>query len=40
MNKMFSPKLVTCLKDYSKDKFFADCIAGFIVGVVAILHLL
>ena len=33
---MFSPKLVTCLKDYSKEKFFADCIAGFIVGVVAI----
>jgi SulP family sulfate permease len=33
---MFSPKLVTCLKDYSKEKFFKDCIAGFIVGVVAI----
>lgn len=33
---MFSPKLITCLKDYSKDKFIADCIAGFIVGVVAI----
>ncbi len=33
---MFSPKLVTCLKDYSKDKFFKDCIAGLIVGVVAI----
>lgn len=33
---MFSPKLVTCLKDYSKEKFVSDCIAGFIVGVVAI----
>ncbi|MEI8176192.1 MAG: sulfate permease [Candidatus Omnitrophota bacterium] len=33
---MFYPKLVTCLKDYSRDKFVADCIAGFIVGVVAI----
>ena len=33
---MFAPKLITCLKDYSKDKFFKDCIAGFIVGVVAI----
>ncbi len=33
---MFHPKLVTCLKDYSKEKFFKDCIAGFIVGVVAI----
>lgn len=33
---MFYPKLVTCLKDYSKKKFFEDCIAGFIVGVVAI----
>lgn len=33
---MFAPKLITCLKDYSKDKFFSDCIAGFIVGVVAI----
>jgi len=28
--------LITCLKDYSKEKFFADCIAGFIVGIVAI----
>ncbi len=34
--KMFSPKLLTCLKDYSREKFIADCIAGFIVGVVAI----
>ncbi len=33
---MFAPKLVTCLKDYSREKFVADCIAGFIVGVVAI----
>jgi len=33
---MFSPKLFTCLKDYSKEQFFTDCIAGFIVGIVAI----
>lgn len=33
---MFAPKLVTCLKDYSKEKFLKDCIAGFVVGVVAI----
>ncbi len=33
---MFAPKLVTCLKDYSKEKFFSDAIAGIIVGVVAI----
>ncbi|MBF0522181.1 MAG: STAS domain-containing protein [Candidatus Omnitrophica bacterium] len=33
---MFAPKLFTCLKDYSKEKFITDCIAGMIVGVVAI----
>lgn len=33
---MFSPKLVTCLKDYSKEKFFRDFVSGFIVGIVAI----
>ncbi|MFA7254720.1 MAG: SulP family inorganic anion transporter [Candidatus Omnitrophota bacterium] len=33
---MFRPKLATCLKDYSKDVFLKDCIAGFVVGVVAI----
>ncbi len=33
---MFAPKLLTCLKDYSKEKFVSDCIAGVIVGVVAI----
>jgi SulP family sulfate permease len=33
---MFKPKLITCLKDYSKEKFFNDLIAGVIVGVVAI----
>lgn len=30
------PKLFTTLQDYSKEKFFSDCIAGLIVGVVAI----
>lgn len=33
---MFAPKLFTCMQDYSREKFFADCTAGFIVGVVAI----
>jgi len=33
---MYYPKILTCLKDYSAEKFIADCIAGFIVGVVAI----
>lgn len=33
---MFSPKLLTCLKSYSRENFVSDCIAGFIVGVVAI----
>jgi SulP family sulfate permease len=33
---MFSPKLLTCLKDYSKQQFMTDCISGLIVGVVAI----
>lgn len=33
---MFAPKLFTCLKDYNKSQFLADCIAGFVVGVVAI----
>ena len=30
------PKLFTTLKDYSKEKFISDLIAGMIVGVVAI----
>lgn len=33
---MFSPKLLTCLKNYSKEQLISDCIAGMIVGVVAI----
>lgn len=33
---MFSPKLFTCLRDYSKERFFSDLVAGTIVGVVAI----
>ncbi|MBF0532233.1 MAG: STAS domain-containing protein [Candidatus Omnitrophica bacterium] len=33
---MFAPKLFTCLKDYSRQQFISDCIAGMIVGVVAI----
>ncbi|MBF0217005.1 MAG: STAS domain-containing protein [Candidatus Omnitrophica bacterium] len=33
---MFSPKLFTCLKNYSKEQFMSDCVSGVIVGVVAI----
>jgi len=33
---MFAPKLFTCLKDYSRDKFVSDLTAGLIVGIVAI----
>lgn len=33
---MFVPKLVTCLKDYSKEKFIKDFIAGVIVAIIAL----
>jgi len=33
---IFSPKLFTCLKDYSRQQFMTDCVSGFIVGIVAI----
>jgi SulP family sulfate permease len=33
---MLYPKLFTTLKDYSRDQFFSDLIAGVIVGIVAI----
>ncbi len=33
---MLKPKLFTTLKDYSKEKFISDAVAGVIVGVVAI----
>jgi hypothetical protein len=32
----FRPKLVDTLKDYSAQKFYADAIAGFTVGIVAL----
>lgn len=32
----FQPKLFTALKNYSKEKFFADLMAGVIVGIVAL----
>ena len=31
----FKPKLVSCLKNYSKETFMADLMAGIIVGIVA-----
>jgi SulP family sulfate permease len=33
---MFKPKLIDTLKNYNKEKFFKDLIAGVIVGVVAL----
>jgi SulP family sulfate permease len=33
---MFVPKLFTCLKNYSKDQFFKDFIAGIIVAIIAL----
>lgn len=32
----FQPKLFSALKSYSKEKFFADLMAGIIVGIVAL----
>lgn len=32
----FRPKIVSCLKNYSKDTFYADLMAGLIVGIVAL----
>ncbi len=33
---MFVPKLVTCLKTYSKEQFFKDLVAGIIVAIIAL----
>lgn len=32
----FQPKLFTIWKNYSKEKFFTDLMAGIIVGIVAL----
>lgn len=32
----FRPKLVDCLRDYSRERFFADLLAGLTVGIVAL----
>lgn len=32
----FHPKLFSCLRDYNKEKFTADLIAGIVVGIVAL----
>ena len=32
----FSPRLITDLRHYSKEKFSADLVAGIIVGIVAL----
>lgn len=36
LEDVFSPKLFSCLKDYSKQQFATDLMAGIIVGIVAI----
>ena len=33
---MLLPKIVTALKDYNREKFLGDLVAGLIVGVVAL----
>src|SRR6266480_4118714 len=33
---IFQPKFLTTLKDYSRERFFSDVIAGLIVGIVAL----
>ncbi|MBF8983219.1 STAS domain-containing protein [Lutibacter sp. B2] len=33
---MLLPKLFTCMKDYSKEQFFKDLIAGIIVAIIAL----
>lgn len=35
-SSVFRPKLVSCLKNYSKDLFLSDLMAGVIVGIVAL----
>src|SRR5882672_5923633 len=32
----FRPKLIECLRDYSREKFLRDVLAGLTVGVVAL----
>lgn len=32
----FQPRIFSCLKDYTKEKFYADAMAGIIVGIVAL----
>ena len=36
LSEIFYPKLFSCLKDYNREKFTADAVAGIIVGIVAI----
>ncbi len=34
--EIFKPKLITTLKNYTKEQFFSDAIAGFIVAIIAL----
>ena len=36
LSDVFAPRLFSCLKDYSKERFMTDLMAGIIVGIVAI----
>lgn len=36
MKKLFQPKLLNTLRNYSKEQFYADLMAGIIVGIVAL----
>ena len=36
MHKYFSPKLWYTIKHYNKEQFYADAMAGVIVGIVAL----
>ncbi len=36
ISEVFQPQIIGCLKNYSKQKFSADLMAGIIVGIVAI----
>lgn len=36
MKKVFEPQIIHSLKNYNKEKFYADLMAGIIVGIVAL----
>ena len=36
LKEVFSPKIISCLRQYNKQTFAKDLMAGIIVGIVAI----